>query len=214
VATVGASPEVLQATLTRARNLGLLGPGPIEPHLRHARGFAAALREAGVPDPPSRVLDLGSGGGLPGLVLATDWPAATVVLLDAGERRAEFLRSAVVECGLGDRVEVWAGRAEAIGHEARARGAFDVVVARSFGPPPVTAECAAPLLRTGGVLVVSAPPAGAGEDRWSVEGLFELGLSAPALVEGEFAYWVLEQNRPCPERFARRVGVPVKRPLF
>src|SRR6478735_807025 len=67
----GGVAEVLE----RSRALGFLGPGPVADHLRHAQVFAAALRSAPAPAPVDgvvRVLDLGSGGGLPGLVLATD----------------------------------------------------------------------------------------------------------------------------------------------
>jgi len=86
-------------------------------------------------------LDLGSGGGLPGLVLGDLWPDCRFTLVDAGERRCDFLRSAVERCHFSDRFTVLHGRAEALGHEAALRGAFDGVVARSFGhqvsPPSV-----------------------------------------------------------------------------
>ena len=75
----------LEAVLERARDLGFLGPGPIDRHIAHADAFLAA-----VPDPPPSFLDLGSGGGVPGLILASVW-RCTVVLLDAQERRARFL---------------------------------------------------------------------------------------------------------------------------
>jgi 16S rRNA (guanine527-N7)-methyltransferase len=107
------------------------------------------------------------------------------------------------------------------------RAAFDVVVARSFGPPPVVAECAAPFLRTGGVLVVSEPPVGSGRGsaidhaelpvpnpRWPAGPLAALGLHPTGLVRNRFGYQVLHQVSVCPERFPRRVGVPAKRPLY
>lgn len=111
---------------------------------------------------PARVLDLGSGGGLPGLVLAALWPWATVVLLDAQHRRTVFLCEAVRRLGLHTRVQVVNGRAEVLGRDETLRASFDSVVARAFGRPAVTAECAAPFLRVGGVLVVSEPPASPG----------------------------------------------------
>ena len=66
-------------------------------------------------------------------------------------------RSVVRGLWLGDRVEVWCGRAERLGRDAHRRGAFDAVVSRGFGAPAITAECAAPFLRVGGQLVVSEP---------------------------------------------------------
>ena len=98
------------------------------------------------------------------------------------------------------------------------RGGFDGVLARSFGRPAVVAECAAPFLKVGGWLVVSEPPAHdggtQGDERWPHEGLRQLGLVPSDPARGEFAFQVLRQAEPCPERFPRRNGVPAKKPLF
>ena len=117
----------------------------------------------------------------------------------------------MTELGLGARVEVHVERAEALGRLGGWRGTHEVVTARSFGPPGVTAECAAPLLEVGGRLLVSEPPAGTGE-RWPEGPLSRLGLRAEG-VGGEAArVMVLRQAEPCPERYPRRA--PHKRPLF
>jgi 16S rRNA (guanine527-N7)-methyltransferase len=173
---------------------------------------------------PFRFLDLGSGGGLPGLVLAHHWPCSRAVLLDGSRRKAMALRKAVGECGWADRVNVVHSRAE-VAARSELRGAFDLVVARSFGLPPTTAECAAPFLRSGGLLVVSEPPvdlppdsnvAGCASDpdRWSPEGLVVVGLKPVTGWRRRFGYQVLRQFVPCPERFPRRVGVARKRPIY
>lgn len=197
----------LLAVLGEARELGFLGPGPVEAHVAHATGFAAAFVA-----PPARWADLGSGGGVPGLVLARLWPASTGVLVDANERRTAFLRAAVEGLGLGERVMVVRGRAEDVARDAAWRGSFDAVVARGFAPPPVTAECGAPLLRVGGLLVVSEPPEEAG--RWDGDGLALLGLVDDGVVTAEARYRILRQAAACPDRYPRRVGVPGKRPLW
>jgi 16S rRNA (guanine527-N7)-methyltransferase len=155
--TGGRSPRhdpALVAVLEQSRGLGYLGPGPLDVAIEHSLGFAA-----GVTAPAGRVLDLGSGGGVPGLVLAAvRWPESEVVLMDAIERRCHFLEEAVETLGLSGRVTVVRARAEEAGREDGLRGSFDTVVARSFGPPPVTAECGAPFLAVGGRLIVSEPP--------------------------------------------------------
>lgn len=191
--------------LEQARSYGFLGPGPVEPHIEHAYGFAAAF-----PAPPQSFVDLGSGGGVPGLVLASLWPASQAVLVDSMERRTAFLTEAVQALGWADRVTVVRERAEAFGRERR--GEFEAVVARGFAPPPVTAECAAPLLAVGGLLVVSEPPEEAG--RWPAAEVGALGLEVVGVVTAEARYQVLRQARPCPEQYPRRVGVPAKRPLW
>lgn len=196
--------------LAGARALGFLGPGPVERHIVHAREFAKAL--AG--EAPTHVVDLGSGGGVPGLVLALEWPDAMLSLVEVGERRAAFLEEAVSRLGLQERVRVVAARAEEVGRDPSFREMADAVVARSFGPPAVTAECAAPLLSVGGRLLVSEPPEET-VHRWPAEKLGVLGLVPLNRQAGEGGTTqVLRQVAPCPARFPRRVGVPRKRPLF
>jgi 16S rRNA (guanine527-N7)-methyltransferase len=199
----------LLEVLEEARGYGFLGPGPVVAHVEHAEGFAAAW---GVGDGPGRFADLGSGGGVPGLVLALRWPGSLGSLIDANERRTGFLGEAVASLGLGERVEVVRGRAEEVARDARHRGQYDLVVARGFGPPPVTAECAAPLLRVGGRLIVSEPPEDAG--RWDAAGLSALGLADRGAVVAGARYQVLVQDALASERYPRRVGVPGKRPLW
>jgi 16S rRNA (guanine527-N7)-methyltransferase len=208
---------ILDEVLADARRAGFLGPGPLEIQLRHAEGFARIARESETSRRP-RVLDLGSGGGLPGLVVAQGWPEASLVLLDASARRTDFLCRAVERLGLEGRTEIVCGRAEELGRDPRWRGEFEGVLARSFGRPAVVAECSAPFLKVGGWLVVSEPPAheevSQGAVRWPVEALRQLGLVLSEPVRGEFAYQVLRQFEGCPERFPRRNGVPAKKPLF
>jgi 16S rRNA (guanine527-N7)-methyltransferase len=190
-----------------AQRRGFIGPGPIDPHIERAFDLAGAFECA-----PATALDLGSGGGLPGLPLATVWPATRWILLDGSRTRAEFLRHAVAELGLANRVEVVGERAEVAGRSGL-RGKFDCVVARSFAGPASTAECGSPFLRVGGRLVVAEPPGGDPE-RWDAQGLALLGLEVGERGSGRTAYQVLRQATPCPDRFPRRVGVPTKRPLF
>jgi 16S rRNA (guanine527-N7)-methyltransferase len=163
--------------------------------------------------PPSRVLDLGAGGGLPGAVLYIEWPATQFVWLDAAERSQVFLELVVARLDASSRVAVARGRAEDLGRSAALRGSFDVVVARSFGRPAMTAECAAPFLVTGGHLVVSEPP-GTVDGRWSIDGLAGLGLELAGRVSSPANFQVFRQVVTCPPEFPRRSGRPGKRPLF
>jgi 16S rRNA (guanine527-N7)-methyltransferase len=189
--------------LERAQRLGFIGPGPVEDHLRHAEGFL-------VVEAPTRALDLGSGGGLPGLALAASWPASHWTLLDANQRRIAFLEQAVDELDLRSRVSVRAERAEQAAHDPGLRHGFDLVVSRGFGPPAVTAECAAGFLQVGGVLLVSEPPAPS-PDRWPRDGLEGLGMADEG-VRGSVR--LLRQQRLAGDSVPRRVGVPAKRLLW
>ncbi len=208
-------PEAtLLAVLERSASHGFLGPGPLDHQIEHARGFAAAAPRA--PTVADLACDLGSGGGLPGLVLAADvWPESRWVLLDGMEKRCDLLRWAVAELGLGERVDVAHGRVEHLARPGQPlRGACSLVTSRSFGPPRVTAEAASPLLAVGGALVVSEPPDSEGQ-RWPAAGLGPLGLVPASIVRSDRAsYMVLTQEDPCPPEFPRPWKRQSRRLLF
>ncbi len=149
---------------------------------------------------------------MPGLVLALVYPGLTWSLVEGSERRAAFLDDAVADLALASRVEVLADRAENVGRSPAYRAAADLVVARSFGPSPVLAECAAPLLRVGGALIVSEPPGSPVAERWV--GAVGIGLGPADHHPGPPAFVVLRQVSVCPDRYPRRVGIPAKRPLW
>ena len=115
---------------------------------------------------------------------------------------------------LDDRVAVITERAEVLGRSPDHRGVYDLVVSRSFGPPAVTAECGAPLLRPGGRLVVSEPPGGSA-GRWPDAGLAEAGLQADGPLHIDDVHlMVLVRTADPIDRLPRRSGIPAKRPLF
>jgi 16S rRNA (guanine527-N7)-methyltransferase len=198
----------LHEVLAQAQDLGYLGAAPVLAHLLHSTAFLPRI------GPEDRVADLGSGAGLPGLVIAVARPGATVLLVEVSERRADHLRRAVAALELGDRVEVEQRPAEQVGRDPRWRGTLSVVTARGFGPPAVVAECAAPLLGPGGQLIVSEPPASDGA-RW--DGLATTDLPfGPVTIDaaGDATVAVLALTDACPARYPRAAGTPARRPLF
>ena len=202
--------------LEEARRYGFLGPGPVQAHLDHASGFGEVMQCTLGPGQGTggRAADLGSGAGVPGLPLALRFITWSWVLVDSSARRAGFLRDAIRTLGMEGRVRVVQERAEVVGRSLEYRGSFDLVVARSFGPPAVAAECAAPLLGTEGWAVVSEPPGG-NPNRWPAEGLARVGMVPDAAIVAQgWAYQLLRQAELCSERYPRRTGVPTKRPLF
>lgn len=171
-------PRTLVQVLADAQRRGTLGDRPVDEVIAHARLFVAAL-----PADVDLVLDLGTGAGVPGLVIAMERPDARVVLLDRRENRMDALRRDVAALGLGERVSVLCAEAEHAARQPDLRGSCGAVVARGFGPPAATASAAAGFLRAGGVLIVSEPPESA-ENRWDLEMLSHVGLSAPERLPG------------------------------
>ena len=201
----------LSTVLQRSRALGFLGPGPVDAQLGHSAAFIDAWNTV-EPAPPRRVLDLGSGGGLPGLTLISAWPTTPFVLLEASGRRCDFLEEAIRDLACDTRAVVARGRAEALAR-TELRGTFSLVVARGFGPPAVTAECAVGFLEIGGYLAIADSP-GADPSRWPMEPLASLGLAPAARVVHPASITVLRLERSLPESWPRRIGLPAKRPLW
>lgn len=203
----------LRMQLERARQLGFLGPGPVGPHIEHAEGFAV-VAERVLGRPPGRLADLGSGGGVPGIVLAVRWTSTAVVLVESSSRRAGFLRETVERLGLGNRVAVAEARAENAARDPEFREAFELVTARGFGPPAVTAEIAAGFAQIGGFVVVSEPPA-ADAGRWPAEMPAALGLGAaqPSATSSTH-FVVLRKQGPAGDEVPRASGRVAKRPLW
>lgn len=202
-------PSNLPAILREARALGYLGPGHIDAQIGHAKGFARTVAE------PSRAIDLGSGGGLPGLVLALHWPNSEWVLIDSMQRRCAFLTQAVRALGLSERVRVRNERSELAAHDTSLREWANVVTARGFGAPQLTAEAAAAFLLKDGYLVVSEPPVDHKDgERWPAEPLIELGLAPLASWAAPSRYRVLRKVGPTPSAYPRSPKAQQRRPLW
>ena len=148
----------LREVIEDGRRLGFLGAAPVDEVIAHARAFVDALASV-----TGSVVDLGSGGGIPGLVVANDRPDLELTLVDRRQKRTDALHRAVRRLGWADRVDV---RHADVTQLPAAR--WDAAVARGFGPPEVTVRLAHAAVRPGGLIVVSEPPTG---DRWSTTDL-------------------------------------------
>ena len=146
------------------------------------------------------IIDVGSGGGAPGLPLAAALPAREVTLLEAERKKADFLRQ--WESELPNLRVVW-GRAE-----EQETDRYGVALAKALAPPPVAAEWCLPLVCPGGAAVVWV---GATADLDAVARVAEQLAAAPP--ENYDGLVVLRKLGPTPEGFPRRPGMARKRPL-
>lgn len=183
-----ASPaDALFAVLSESQDLGFLGSRPVAEVVEHARSFVAPLADLAA---GSRIIDLGSGGGVPGLVIAHDRPDLDVHLLDRRTKRTDFLERVVLRLGWSDHVRVIARDVEA--YIAEAPPAFAAAVARGFGPPDVTVRTATRLVGHGGLIVISEPPTG---DRWAPALLERIGVERVEAPEGNGSPVVVFRRR-------------------
>jgi len=156
------------------------------------RGVGVVREHAGA------IVDVGSGGGAPGIPLAASLPDRDVMLLEANGRKCDFLRE-----WAPPNARVVNGRAE-----EQETDAFGVAVAKALAPPHVAAEWCLPLVRAGGAVVLWVGTS-ADEDR--VARVAE--VVGGELAENRDGLLVLRKVRPTPEGFPRRTGIARKRPL-
>jgi 16S rRNA (guanine527-N7)-methyltransferase len=146
------------------------------------------------------VVDVGSGGGSPGLPLAAALPGRRVTLLEAKRKKCEFLQTFAYEL---PNVDVVWGRAEQQEPES-----YGVALAKALAKPPVAAELTLPLVRQGGAVILWT---GAAADLGAVRKAAELlGSRVEADKEGLV---VLRKVGPTPPGFPRKAGLAKKRPL-
>jgi 16S rRNA (guanine527-N7)-methyltransferase len=147
------------------------------------------------------IVDVGSGGGAPGIPLAQALPEREVTLLEATQRKCDFLERWTADLA---NLRVVCGRAE-----EQPLDAWGVAVAKALAPPPVAAEWCLPLVAPGGAAVLYVGPTAQADRVSQVAGLLaaELELDSPS------GLLVLRKLGPTPPGFPRRPGVARKRPL-
>ncbi len=164
----------------------------------------------------STLVDVGSGGGLPGLPLKIVVPRLQVTLVEADGRKAAFLTQACARLGLSD-VRVVGRRAEDAAHDGDLREAFDVAVARALAPMPVLAELCLPFVRVSGRLLAQktrAEEVNAAGRAIELLGGGKLRIEpAPSKARRSGVVVVVEKVASTPEAYPRRAGVPARRPL-
>jgi 16S rRNA (guanine527-N7)-methyltransferase len=166
----------------------------------------------------SRIADLGSGAGFPGLVLAVALPNAGVDLIDSIGKKTAFIAHAAAQAGIPNARAIIA-RAEDVARDESARESYDVVTARAVGRLSTLAELASPLLKQGGVLIAWKGRRDEEEEQQMSRAAESLAMSPEAILDvGHRAgsehrhLHVLRKSGPTPPDLPRKSGMAKKRP--
>ena len=211
-----AQRSALDAAWGPAREAGVLGSVSIEELWEHTAGYASAVCSAFSDECSTwngSIIDVGTGCGVPGVLLAAQLPNARVSLVDAAERRLIHVRRAVQALDLPDRALVVHGRGDDLAHDREHRGKYDVAVARLLADPAETVEQLLPLVRVGGAVVISV--ANADVSRCLAADLSAVGggdAAFEAVRSGQLA--VFRRVAEGGSAFPRRVAVRRRTPLF
>ena len=173
-------------------------------HIVEALQLTRTLQIAG----GAALIDVGSGPGIPGLVIAVARPDVRVTLLDSDSHKTGFLTHVAGVLGL-DALVVVNRRAEEAAHDPGLREEFDIATARALAPPAVLCELTLPFVRVGGTaaaLVNDAPLVA----REAAAAAAQLGGGDPQAGPGVL---LVPKTSPTPARYPRRPGVPARRPL-
>jgi len=200
-----------EASLTTRYHLDALALLPI---IARAAGLSPdALRQEAW-----QAVDVGSGGGAPAIPLAIAWPALRYTLIESIAKKARFL--AETGRALALPITVINARAEEVGRDPAHREAYDLVTARAVAALPALVELTLPLIRMGGLAVFPKGSGARSETEAARRAIEELGgellgvedIHLPGVQEPRAAV-VIRKIAPTPERYPRRPGLPIKRPL-
>lgn len=170
-----------------------------------------------------RVIDLGTGAGMPGLLLAiysrSRVPGLRWVLVDANRKKVGFVQHMIDFMGLENATCIQA-RAEDLGRQKAFRETFDRGIARAVAPLVVLCEYGLPLIRVGGRFLAMKGPKGADEIEEARYAIQALGGTLAGVDEYALPYSqdrrllvIIEKQRPTPDAYPRRAGVPSRSPL-
>ena len=168
----------------------------------------------------SQIIDIGTGGGIPGIPIKIVFPEIKLTLLEATRKKTEFLSHIVSRLGLTD-TDIVTGRAEEIGHLDTYREQFDTVLSRAVAPLATLVELTLPFCTLSGEVIAYKKGDIEEEARQAEKAIALMGgkmkkitnVTIPELA-GDRKLIAIEKITPTPDKYPRRPGMPAKRPVM
>lgn len=163
------------------------------------------------------LLDVGTGGGFPGIPLKIIYPSIHLSLMEATNKKVDFIKEVVCKLSL-DNVSITWGRAEDFGHKEQYREQFDIVVARALAELNVLVELTLPFLKEQGIFVAYKGPKYNEELILAEKAILIMGGEVEDIIESNItgndrAFVIIKKILKTAAKYPRRAGMPEKRPI-
>lgn len=183
------------------------------------RGIAPILSGKIASHPGDKIIDIGTGGGFPGIPVALVLPDCSVTLLDSTRKKITALTTILEQLNFKNTIP-WVGRAEALGQHHKHRESYQLALLRAVAPPSVSAEYALPLLKIGGLGILYRGHWTTEEEKQLTSAVKQLGGIIESVDEfttpltNSVRHCVsIKKVKPTPKQYPRNVGVPGQKPL-
>ncbi len=170
-------------------------------------------------NPEMKIVDLGTGGGFPGIPLAILYPETDFLLIDSVEKKIKAVQEFANKLELKN-IKTLSERAEILGQDPIYREKYNIILSRAVASLPVLMEITTPFIKTNGLLFAYKGPDYVVEVAEAKNASEELNIGSPEVFHyhlpedmGERVILEIQKNKPTPNKYPRRAGIPNKKPL-